>query len=79
MKEKEKILKSNVYQIIIPLDTTLEKIINTNKYSIKEFQGNVYLIEEITKEINEDDEEAMFEAEQAEKAKQMLTTRQIEV
>jgi len=66
--KKEKILKSNVYQVIIPLDTTLEKIINTDKFSIKEFDNEVYLIEEITEETSED-KEAMFEAEQAEKAK----------
>lgn len=43
---KEKILKSNIYQIILPMDSTLEKVIDTNRYSIKEFKEEVYLIEE---------------------------------
>lgn len=43
---KEKILKSNIYQIILPVDATLEKIIDTDKYVIKDFKDEVYLIEE---------------------------------
>lgn len=49
--QKDTIFKSNKYQIIIPLDTTLEKIIDTDKYSIKSFQDEVYLIEEKREEI----------------------------
>lgn len=48
---KEKILKSNFYQIIIPLDTTLEKIID-KKYSVKEFQEQVFLIEEVNNQVD---------------------------
>lgn len=47
---KEKIFKSNVYQIIIPVDTTIEKIIDREKYSVKEFQDEVFLIEEVNKQ-----------------------------
>lgn len=47
----EKLLKSNFYQIIIPVDTTIEKIIDTENYSIKDFQGMVFLVEKIDKKV----------------------------
>lgn len=43
----EKIFKSNIFQVIIPLDSTLEKIIDRSKYSIKDFKDEVYLVEEL--------------------------------
>jgi len=46
---KETLLKSAMYQIIIPLDTSIEKIIDTDNFTIKEFKNddNLFLIERI--------------------------------
>ena len=46
---KETILKSAMYQIIIPLDTSIEKVIDTDNFTIKEFKNddNLFLIERI--------------------------------
>jgi len=46
---KETLLKSAMYQIIIPLDTSIEKVIDTENFTIKEFKNddNLFLIERI--------------------------------
>jgi hypothetical protein len=46
---KETLLKSAMYQIIIPLDTSIEKVIDTENFTIKEFKDNdnLFLIERI--------------------------------
>lgn len=55
---KETILKSAMYQIIIPLDTSIEKVIDTDNFTIKEFKNNdnLFLIERIkTEEVSQEE------------------------
>jgi hypothetical protein len=55
---KETLLKSAMYQIIIPLDTSIEKVIDTENFTIKEFKNddNLFLIERIrTEEVKQEE------------------------
>jgi len=47
LNEKEKILKSNIYQIIIPLPIpSIENAFDSDKFSVKKVEGeNIYLLQ----------------------------------
>jgi hypothetical protein len=45
-KMDEMIFKSKVFQILIPLDTTIFSIIDSNRFTVKDFGNNVILVEQ---------------------------------
>jgi hypothetical protein len=42
---EEKIFKSKTYQILIPLDTTIENVVDKEKFTVKDFNRDLILIE----------------------------------